>query len=298
LGIISFFRRPPDPQRPAEQRPRIERRQAPVQAGVQPARPAPAAAVAQQRREGAQPSARHGYLAAHGVEKSFGGRTVVKNVTLYVRRGEAVGLLGPNGAGKTTVFYMITGLIATDRGRIELDGYDVTALPMYQRARLGIGYLPQEASIFRGLNVEQNIRAVLEMVEPDRRRREADLNALLEEFNIARLRKTPTIALSGGERRRVEIARALATRPSYMLLDEPFAGIDPIAVSDIQQLVRHLTQRGIGVLITDHNVRETLGLTDRSYIIYSGEVLMEGRADDIVNNPDVRRLYLGEEFRL
>ncbi len=232
------------------------------------------------------------------MEKSFGGRKVVKGVTLYVRRGEAVGLLGPNGAGKTTVFYMITGLIKAERGRIELDGYDVTPLPMYQRARLGIGYLPHEASIFRGLNVEENIRAVLEVVEPDRRRREADLNALLEEFNIARLRKTPTIALSGGERRRVEIARALATRPSYMLLDEPFAGIDPIAVGDIQALVRHLTNRGIGVLITDHNVRETLGLTDRAYIIYSGEVLMEGRADDIVNNPDVRRLYLGEEFRL
>jgi lipopolysaccharide export system ATP-binding protein len=243
-------------------------------------------------------AARPAYLAAHGVEKSFGGRMVVRGVTLYVRRGEAVGLLGPNGAGKTTVFYMITGLINADRGHIELDGYDVTALPMYQRARLGIGYLPQEASIFRGLNVEDNIRSVLEVVEPDRRRREADLNALLEEFNIARVRKTPTIALSGGERRRVEIARALATRPSYMLLDEPFAGIDPIAVGDIQALVRHLTNRGIGVLITDHNVRETLGLTDRAYIIYSGEVLMEGRADDIVNNPDVRRLYLGEEFKL
>jgi lipopolysaccharide export system ATP-binding protein len=219
-------------------------------------------------------------------------------VTLYVRRGEAVGLLGPNGAGKTTVFYMITGLIKADKGRIELDGYDVTPLPMYQRARLGIGYLPQEASIFRGLNVEENIRAVLEVTEPDRRRREADLDALLDEFNIARLRKTPTIALSGGERRRVEIARALATRPSYMLLDEPFAGIDPIAVGDIQKLVRHLTNRGIGVLITDHNVRETLGLTDRAYIIYSGEVLMEGTPDEIVNNPDVRRLYLGEEFRM
>ena len=245
-----------------------------------------------------QKAVRHAYLATHGVVKSFGGRTVVKDVTIYVRRGEAVGLLGPNGAGKTTVFYMITGLIKADRGRIELDGYDVTALPMYQRARLGIGYLPQEASIFRGLNVEDNIRSVLEVVEPDRRRREADLNALLEEFDIARLRKTASIALSGGERRRVEIARALATRPSYMLLDEPFAGIDPIAVGDIQALVRHLTNRGIGVLITDHNVRETLGLTDRAYIIYSGEVLMEGRADDIVNNPDVRRLYLGEEFRL
>jgi len=239
-----------------------------------------------------------GFLAAHGVERSFVGRKVVKGVSLYVRRGEAVGLLGPNGAGKTTVFYMITGLITADRGRIELDGHDVTALPMYQRARLGIGYLPQEASIFRGLNVEDNIRAVLEVVESSRKRREYDLDALLEEFNIARLRKTPSIALSGGERRRVEIARALATRPNYMLLDEPFAGIDPIAVGDIQALVRHLTQRGIGVLITDHNVRETLGLTDRAYIIYSGEVLMEGRAEDIVNNPDVRRLYLGEEFRM
>jgi lipopolysaccharide export system ATP-binding protein len=243
-------------------------------------------------------AAEHGYLAAHTVQKSFGGRMVVKGASLYVRRGEAVGLLGPNGAGKTTIFYMITGLIKADRGRIELDGHDVTALPMYQRARLGIGYLPQEASIFRGLSVEANIRAVLEVVEPDRRRREHDLNALLEEFNITRLRKTPSIALSGGERRRVEIARALATRPSYMLLDEPFAGIDPIAVGDLQALVRHLTNRGIGVLITDHNVRETLGLTDRAYIIYSGEVLMEGRTDDIVNNPEVRRLYLGEEFRL
>jgi lipopolysaccharide export system ATP-binding protein len=245
-----------------------------------------------------RPSARQGYLAAHSVEKSFAGRKVVKGTSLYVRRGEAVGLLGPNGAGKTTVFYMITGLIKADRGSIELDGYDVTTLPMYQRARLGIGYLPQEASIFRGLNVEQNIRSVLEVVEPDRKRRERDLNGLLDEFGLTRLRKTPTIALSGGERRRVEIARALATRPNYMLLDEPFAGIDPIAVGDIQQLVKHLTYRGIGVLITDHNVRETLGLTDRAYIFYSGEVLMEGRTDDIVNNPDVRRLYLGEEFRL
>jgi lipopolysaccharide export system ATP-binding protein len=252
-------------------------------------------------RSGPQPVRRadaDGYLAAHGLEKSFGGRKVVRGTSLYVRRGEAVGLLGPNGAGKTTVFYMITGLIPADRGRIELDGYDVTKLPMYQRARLGIGYLPQEASIFRGLNVEDNIRAVLELVEPDRRKRERDLNALLDEFNIDRVRKTPSIALSGGERRRVEIARALATRPAYMLLDEPFAGIDPIAVGDIQALVRHLTQRGIGVLITDHNVRETLGLTDRAYIIYSGQVLMEGHGEDIVNDPEVRRLYLGEEFRL
>ena len=241
---------------------------------------------------------RRGVLAVHGVEKSFVGRMVVKGVSLYVRKGEAVGLLGPNGAGKTTVFYMATGLIKADKGRIELDGRDVTKLPMYQRARLGIGYLPQEASIFRGLNVEENIRSVLEVVEPNAKRREHDLDSLLDEFNIGRLRKTPSIALSGGERRRVEIARALASRPNYMLLDEPFAGIDPIAVGDIQTLVRHLTNRGIGVLITDHNVRETLGLTDRAYIIYSGEVLMEGRADDIVNNPDVRRLYLGEEFRL
>ena len=245
-----------------------------------------------------QPAEQRNYLAAHAVEKSFGDRKVVKGASLYVRRGEAVGLLGPNGAGKTTIFYMITGLIAADRGRIELDGHDVTALPMYQRARLGIGYLPQEASIFRGLTVEENIRAVLEVVEPNKKRRERDLNALLDEFNITRLRKTPSIALSGGERRRCEIARALASRPNYMLLDEPFAGIDPIAVGDLQVLVRHLTNRGIGVLITDHNVRETLGLTDRAYIIYSGEVLMEGRTDDIVNNPEVRRLYLGEEFKL
>ena len=241
---------------------------------------------------------RPGYLAVHSVEKSFGSRQVVRGVSIYVRRGEAVGLLGPNGAGKTTVFYMITGLIKADRGAIELDGHDVTKLPMYQRARLGIGYLPQEASIFRGLTVEQNIRAVLEVVEPSKKIREAELDSLLDEFNITRLRKTPSIALSGGERRRVEIARALATRPNYMLLDEPFAGIDPIAVGDIQDLVRHLTNRGIGVLITDHNVRETLGLTDRAYIVYAGEILTEGSPDEIVSDPDVRRLYLGEEFRL
>ena len=287
MKILSLFRR----RSPA-------RHKAAQVSAARPASPAAQGATRPRRDGDGRQAVRHAYLATHGVEKSFGGRTVVKGVTLYVRRGEAVGLLGPNGAGKTTVFYMITGLIKADRGRVELDGYDVTALPMYQRARLGVGYLPQEASIFRGLNVEDNIRSVLEVVEPDRRRREADLNALLEEFDIARLRKTASIALSGGKRRRVEIARALATRPSYMLLDEPFAGIDPIAVGDIQALVRHLTNRGIGVLITDHNVRETLGLTDRAYIIYSGEVLMEGRADDIVNNPDVRRLYLGEEFRM
>ena len=267
------------------------------QAQPRPQRRADGAGKPRQQQP-AQHSARHGYLAAHAVEKSFVGRKVVKGASLYVRRGEAVGLLGPNGAGKTTIFYMITGLIKADQGRIELDGYDVTGLPMYQRARLGIGYLPQEASIFRGMNVEDNIRAVLEVVEPSKKRREYELDALLDEFNIARLRKTPSIALSGGERRRVEISRALASRPNYMLLDEPFAGIDPIAVGDLQTLVRHLTNRGIGVLITDHNVRETLGLTDRAYIIYSGEVLMEGRTEDIVNNPEVRRLYLGEEFRL
>jgi lipopolysaccharide export system ATP-binding protein len=258
-----------------------------------PASPPPAPRAPTAQRAGTQE-----FLAVHAVEKTFVGRKVVKGVSLYVRGGEAVGLLGPNGAGKTTVFYMITGLIQADRGKIELDGFDVTKLPMYRRARLGIGYLPQEASIFRGLNVEDNIRSVLEIVEPDRRKREHELDSLLEEFNITRLRKSPSIALSGGERRRVEIARALATRPRYMLLDEPFAGIDPIAVGDIQVLVRHLTQRGIGVLITDHNVRETLGLTDRGYIIYSGQVLMEGRADDIVNHPEVRRLYLGEDFRM
>jgi lipopolysaccharide export system ATP-binding protein len=267
-------------------------RDAPLPQAAAPARPR-----ASSRSNGAA-APRQGYLAVHSVEKSFGSRQVVRGVSIYVRRGEAVGLLGPNGAGKTTVFYMITGLIKADRGAIELDGHDVTQLPMYQRARLGIGYLPQEASIFRGLTVEQNIRAVLEVVEPSRRKREAELNSLLEEFHITRLRKTPSIALSGGERRRVEIARALATRPNYMLLDEPFAGIDPIAVGDIQDLVRHLTNRGIGVLITDHNVRETLGLTDRAYIVYAGEILTEGSPDEIVNNPDVRRLYLGEEFRL
>ena len=293
----------PDPGRQELKKPdpkRQERQETPrpEPARPEPARPEPTRQEPRRDGNGAWHHTTHGYLAAHGVERSFVGRKVVKGVSLYVRRGEAVGLLGPNGAGKTTVFYMITGLITADRGRIELDGHDVTALPMYQRARLGIGYLPQEASIFRGLNVEENIRAVLEVVEPNRKRREHDLDSLLEEFNITRLRKTPSIALSGGERRRVEIARALATRPNYMLLDEPFAGIDPIAVGDIQALVRHLTQRGIGVLITDHNVRETLGLTDRAYIIYSGEVLMEGQAEDIVNNPDVRRLYLGEEFRM
>ena len=238
------------------------------------------------------------WLVARGLRRGFKGRVVVEDVSLAVRRGEAVGLLGPNGAGKTTVFYMITGLIRPDGGRIELDGFDVTHLPMYQRARLGVGYLPQEASIFRGLSVENNIRAVLEIVEPKRSRREDDLEALLDEFHISHLRKSPAISLSGGERRRCEIARALASRPAFMLLDEPFAGIDPIAVGEIQSLVRHLTRRGIGVLITDHNVRETLGLIDRAYIIHSGRVLTEGRPGDVVADPNVRRVYLGEQFRL
>jgi lipopolysaccharide export system ATP-binding protein len=237
-----------------------------------------------------------GWLTAVNVTKSYRSRAVVKGVTLATGRGEAVGLLGPNGAGKTTVFYMITGLIAADAGHITLDGRRVTHLPMYRRARLGIGYLPQEASIFRGLTVEQNIMAVLELVEANRRRRKEQLDSLLEEFNITRLRKSPSLALSGGERRRCEIARALATRPSFMLLDEPFAGIDPLAVGDIQQLVRQLTARGIGVLITDHNVRETLSLVDRAYIIYDGQVLTHGNPQEIIANEDVRRVYLGDMF--
>lgn len=239
-----------------------------------------------------------GILSVRGLRKSYGARTVVHEAGLTVHTGEAVGLLGPNGAGKTTIFYMITGLVAADRGEITLDGLPITHLPMYQRARLGIGYLPQEASIFRGLSVEDNIRAVLEVAEPDRKERARKLESLLEEFDIARLRKSPSIALSGGERRRCEIARALASSPTFMLLDEPFAGIDPIAVGDIQDLVKHLKQRGIGVLITDHNVRETLGLIDRAYIAHSGRILTEGTPEEIVANPEARRLYLGEDFRL
>nr|WP_327791249.1 LPS export ABC transporter ATP-binding protein [Rhizobium herbae] len=239
-----------------------------------------------------------GTLIARGLTKAYRGRTVVNGVSLVVRRGEAVGLLGPNGAGKTTCFYMITGLVPVDEGSIEINGNDVTSMPMYRRARLGVGYLPQEASIFRGLTVEDNIRAVLEVHDKNRERRESKLNELLSEFNISHLRKSPAVALSGGERRRLEIARALATDPTFMLLDEPFAGVDPISVADIQALVRHLTSRGIGVLITDHNVRETLGLIDRAYIIHAGEVLTHGRANDIVTNPDVRRLYLGDNFSL
>lgn len=239
-----------------------------------------------------------GTLIARNLTKTYKSRRVVNGVSIGVRRGEAVGLLGPNGAGKTTCFYMITGLVPVDEGTIRIDGNDVTQMPMYRRARLGVGYLPQEASIFRGLSVEANIRAVLEVVERDRSKREMKLDELLNEFSIEHLRKAASISLSGGERRRLEIARSLASDPTFMLLDEPFAGVDPIAVSDIQALVRHLTQRGIGVLVTDHNVRETLGLIDRAYIIHAGKVLTHGRPKDIVENPDVRRFYLGEEFRL
>lgn len=239
-----------------------------------------------------------GWLTAHGLCKSYRGKRVVAGASLAVERGEAVGLLGPNGAGKTTIFYMITGLIRADQGRIDLDGHDVTAMPMYRRARLGVGYLPQEASIFRGLSVEDNILAILELVEPSKRRRQEQLDALLDEFDIAHLRREPSIQLSGGERRRCEIARAVASRPAFMLLDEPFAGIDPIAVGDIHALVRHLTSRDIGVLITDHNARETLGLIDRAYVIDAGQVAFEGRPVDIVNSPEVRRIYLGDQFTL
>ncbi len=278
MAFIERRRQPaPPPQRPARQ----------------PRQPEPAPAPAPQLDVGLG-----GTLEAEGLTKSFKSHHVVRGATLNIRRGEAVGLLGPNGAGKTTVFYMITGLIPADTGRIIIDEHDVTRLPMYRRARLGIGYLPQEASIFRGLTVEENIRAVLEIVEPNRKARNEQLDALLEEFRITRLRKSPAIALSGGERRRVEIARALASRPSYMLLDEPFAGIDPIAISDIRNLVHHLKSRGIGVLITDHNVRETLELIDRAYIIYEGQVLIEGTPDEIISNEEVRRVYLGDQFSM
>jgi lipopolysaccharide export system ATP-binding protein len=237
-------------------------------------------------------------LIASSLGKRFKKRPVLRDVSISVQRGEAVGLLGPNGAGKTTCFYCITGLITPDYGTIELDGHDITDLPMYRRARLGIGYLPQEASIFRGLTVEQNILAVLEAVEPDRDRRDHALEALLAEFSVTHLRHAPAVALSGGERRRVEIARALASRPSFILLDEPLAGIDPIAVSDIRDLVSHLKDRGIGVLITDHNVRETLDLIDRAYILHDGQVLMEGSPDEIVADSNVRRVYLGDRFNI
>ncbi len=237
-------------------------------------------------------------LVARNLGKQYQKHPVLRDVSLTVQRGEAVGLLGPNGAGKTTCFYLIIGLIAPDYGSIFLDGHDITELPMYRRARPGIGYLPQEPSIFRGLSVENNIRVVLEVIEPIRERREAMLDDLLAEFSITHLRRASALALSGGERRRVEIARALASRPRFVLLDEPLAGIDPIAVGEIRELVAHLKDRGIGVLITDHNVREALEIVDRAYILHDGMVLMEGVPTEIVAHEVVRRVYLGERFSL
>lgn len=235
-------------------------------------------------------------LVAQNIAKSFGKRQVVRDVSLSLQRGEVVGLLGPNGAGKTTCFYMIMGLIGVDSGTISIDGEDVTRLPMYQRARLGVGYLPQEASIFRGMTVEENVLAVAELVEKDRAARMAQVDSLLSELHVEHLRHQAATSLSGGERRRVEIARALASRPSFMLLDEPFTGIDPLAISDISDLVRYLKQRGLGVLITDHQVRETLQIVDRAYVMYDGEVLFDGPPDSVLKNEEVRRVYLGEQF--
>lgn len=240
----------------------------------------------------------HGGLSVVSIAKSYDKRVVLSDVSLSVGRGEVVGLLGPNGAGKTTCFYSIMGLVKPDAGRIELDGQDITNLPMYRRAILGLGYLPQETSIFRGLTVEQNIMAVLELSEPDKDARAVRLEQLLDEFGLTRLRASAAMALSGGERRRCEIARALAAAPSIMLLDEPFAGIDPISISDIRDLVKQLKQREIGVLITDHNVRETLDIVDRACIIYDGRVLFSGSPADLVADENVRRLYLGEGFSL
>ena len=239
-----------------------------------------------------------GGLRTQNLRKSYARRVVVGDVNLHVKRGEAVGLLGPNGAGKTTCFAIITGLIKADTGSVFLDDHDITCLPMYRRARLGIGYLPQETSIFRGLSVENNIKAILELVEPDYDQREERLEMLLDEFAIKHIRRSPALALSGGERRRTEIARALANNPHFMLLDEPLAGIDPIAVAEIRDLISHLKDKNIGVLITDHNVRDTLGIVDRAYIINEGLVLKEGLPEEIVADATVRRVYLGEEFRL
>ena len=237
-------------------------------------------------------------LAVVSIAKAYDKRPVLTDVSVSVGHGEVVGLLGPNGAGKTTCFYSVMGLVKPDSGRIMLDGVDITGLPMYRRAILGLGYLPQETSIFRGLSVERNILTVLELVEPDGNARRARLDQLLDEFGLTRLRDAPAMALSGGERRRAEIARALAADPSIILLDEPFAGIDPISIADIRDLVCQLKKRGIGVLITDHNVRETLEIVDRAYIIYDGRVLFSGAPEDLVNDANVRRLYLGETFSL
>lgn len=237
-------------------------------------------------------------LEVFNIGKKYKKRSVLRNVSLHVKKGEAVGLLGPNGAGKTTCFYCVTGLITPDYGDVYINGQDITAMPMYKRAKMGIGYLPQESSIFRTLSVEDNIKAILEIVEEDETQRENRLEELLNEFSIAHLRKSPALSLSGGERRRLEIARALACRPSFILLDEPLAGIDPIAVNEIRNLVAQLKNRGLGVLITDHNVRETLDIIDRAYILHSGTVLMEGTPDEIVANEDVRKVYLGDNFTL
>ncbi len=237
-------------------------------------------------------------LVARGLGKNYKNRPVLRDVSIAVKQGEAVGLMGPNGAGKTTCFYIITGLTNADKGNILIDGRDVTNLPMYRRARLGVGYLPQETSIFRGLTVAQNIMAILELVQPNKAARQDALEALLTEFSIVHLRNSPAIALSGGERRRVEIARALASNPSYILLDEPLAGIDPIAVSEIRALVGQLKSRGLGVLITDHNVQETLSIVDRAYILHGGSVLKEGTPREIVQDEQVRKVYLGESFAL
>ncbi|TAH37770.1 MAG: LPS export ABC transporter ATP-binding protein [Alphaproteobacteria bacterium] len=237
-------------------------------------------------------------LEIDNLSKAYKGRQVLRNIKIKLKHGEIVGLLGPNGAGKTTCFYIISGLIKPDTGHIRLNGEDITFLPMYRRARKGISYLPQEASIFRGLSVEDNIRSILEISEPDIEAREQMLESLLSEFSIQHIRRSPAMALSGGERRRTEIARALASKPSFILLDEPLAGIDPIAVHDIRELILHLKKRGLGVLITDHNVRETLDIVDRAYIIHSGSVLMEGTPNEIVNDQNVRRVYLGDRFSL
>ena len=248
--------------------------------------------------DGPEDALNKGGLGAYRLTKKFAGRTVVKDVSLQFDRRETIGLLGPNGAGKTTTFYMITGLIRPDSGRVLIDGHDASMLPMYRRARMGIGYLPQEASIFRTLSVEQNILAILEAIEPDRDVRMARLEELLDDFAIGHVRHTLGQALSGGERRRAEIARALASNPSFILLDEPFAGIDPIAINDIRELVAKLKQRGLGVLITDHNVRETLSIIDRAIIIHDGQVLMQGTPQQIVDHPEVRASYLGQDFTL
>jgi lipopolysaccharide export system ATP-binding protein len=237
-------------------------------------------------------------LEIFNIGKKYKNRTVLKNVSLHVKRGEAVGLLGPNGAGKTTCFYCVTGLITPDYGDVHINGEDITNMPMYRRARMGIGYLPQEASIFRALSVEDNIKAILEIVEEDENKRENKLEELLNEFSISHLRKSPAIALSGGERRRLEIARALASNPDFILLDEPLAGIDPIAVGEIRSLVSQLKNRGLGVLITDHNVRETLDIIDRAYILHGGTVLMEGTPEEIVASKEVRKVYLGDNFSM